>query len=204
MTEIGIFPLGVVLLPGERVPLHIFEERYKELISECLEMEREFGIVLAEGSGVRAVGTTAAVVEVLERFPDGRMDIVVQGRTRFRVDRITEGRSFMTARVEDLEDVDDGDDPTREETARCLTAYRHVVEAADAEPGELDLVAESLAFEIAGRVDFGAELKQDLLETRSERERVVRLTELLEAAADLVRTQRTLKERARGNGHLAT
>jgi Lon protease-like protein len=202
MTEIGIFPLGLVLLPGERVPLHIFEDRYKELIGECLEMEREFGIVLVEESGVRAVGTRASVVEVLERFPDGRLDVVIQGGGRFRVDQITEGRSFITAHVEDVDDEDDGDDPTREETARCLAAYRQVVEAADAEPGELDLVAESLAFEIAGRVDFGAELKQDLLETRSERERVVRLTELLEAAADLVKSQRTVRERAQGNGHI--
>ena len=100
MTEIGIFPLGLVLLPGERVPLHIFEDRYKELIGECLEMDREFGVVLVEESGVRAVGTRASVVEVLERFPDGRLDVVVQGGGRFRVDQITEGRSFITAHVE--------------------------------------------------------------------------------------------------------
>jgi Lon protease-like protein len=78
MDEIGLFPLDLVLLPGEQRPLHVFEERYKELIGECLEDGVEFGLVLADEDGLRPVGTRAAVVEVLQEFDDGRMDVVVE------------------------------------------------------------------------------------------------------------------------------
>src|SRR6266545_896059 len=104
MEEIGLFPLGVVLLPTERIPLHIFEPRYRELIGECLESGREFGLVLADDDGVRDVGTRAAVTEVLERFDDGRLNIVVEGRERFRVVEVNESGSYHTGAVEPLVD----------------------------------------------------------------------------------------------------
>ena len=107
MEEIGLFPLGLVLLPGERVPLHIFEPRYRELIGECLDEDREFGLVLGGESSVEEVGTTAAVVAVIDRFEDGRLNIVVEGRERFRILAETSGRSFRTARVEPLPDSED-------------------------------------------------------------------------------------------------
>src|SRR5262245_7917462 len=85
VDEIGLFPLGMVLLPTEQVPLHSFEPRYRALIGECLEQDSEFGLVFADEDGLRAIGTRAAVTEVLERFDDGRLNIVVQGRERFRL-----------------------------------------------------------------------------------------------------------------------
>ena len=91
--ELGLFPLGIVLLPTERVPLHIFEPRYRELIGECIAEEREFGLVFADENGVRELGTRARVDEVLEQFDDGRMNIVVEGGERFRVESLTRGRS---------------------------------------------------------------------------------------------------------------
>ncbi|MDX6471940.1 MAG: ATP-dependent Lon protease, partial [Gaiellaceae bacterium] len=91
MDEIGLFPLEIVLLPSERVPLHIFEPRYQELIGECIEEGREFGLIFADGDGVREVGTRARVVDVLEEFSDGRLNIVVEGGARFRVQRLTRG-----------------------------------------------------------------------------------------------------------------
>src|SRR4029453_12731577 len=117
MEEIGLLPLGVVLLPGERLPLHIFEERYKELIGECLETNREFGLVFADEEGRRSIGTTAAVLEVLERFPDGRMNILVEGRRRFTIGEPTEGRSFDTALVEELPDEPDSPESHPDEAA---------------------------------------------------------------------------------------
>jgi Lon protease-like protein len=200
VAEIGLFPLGIVLLPQERVPLHIFEERYKELIGECLERDREFGIVFTDEDGIRRTGTLATVVEVLRRLPDGRMDIIVEGRRRFRVGALTEGRSFTTAEVADHDDEEE-DVPSAEEVAACVEAFRRVEEAAGTEEAELDPV-ESVAFQIAGRVDFGAQVKQELLESRSERERLSRLTELLEGAVEKVRAQRLARERAPGNGHV--
>src|SRR3954469_17018505 len=111
MTEIGLFPLALVLLPTERVPLHIFEPRYKELIGECLEEGREFGLVLEDDQGRREVGTRAGVIEVLQVFDDGRMNIVVEGRERFRLLELTGGREFLTG---DVEAVDDEVDPPDE------------------------------------------------------------------------------------------
>src|SRR5918997_2836461 len=111
MSELGLFPLGIVLLPTEQIPLHIFEDRYQELIGECLAEEREFGLVYADDAGLREIGTRAAVTEVLDRFDDGRMNIVVEGRDRFRLVELTEGRSFATGVVEPVADVQDAADP---------------------------------------------------------------------------------------------
>ena len=97
MAEIGLFPLELVLLPTERVPLHIFEDRYKELIAECLAHDGEFGLVFADERGLREIGTLAAVSDVLERFEDGRLNILVEGRGRFRLLELTRGRAFHTA-----------------------------------------------------------------------------------------------------------
>ena len=200
MNEIGLFPLNLVLLPGEQAPLHIFEPRYQELIGECLEENEEFGLVLADEDGIREVGTRAGVIEVLERFDDGRLNIVVEGRERFRLVELTEGRAFATAEVVDVDD--DGETPTEEEVEQCLAAYDRVVKAADAELEDLDFDADSIAFQIAARVDFGTEIKQGLLELRSERERVLRLAPMLNQAADAVRRDREIRDRASGNGRV--
>lgn len=199
MDEIGLFPLPLVLVPGEQAPLHIFEPRYRELIGECLDRGGEFGLVLADAEGVRAIGTRAAVIEVLERFPDGRLNIVVEGGSRFRVLGVSDERSFATATVEDVGDVED--EPLDEERERCLAAYDRVVAAADAELDELDREAE-LAFQIAARIDLGTEAKQELLETQSERARVVRLASLLDQAAAAVAREREIRERAASNGRV--
>ena len=104
MDEIGLFPLGMVLLPSERVPLHVFEPRYRELIGECLEDDLEFGLVLADDDGLREVGTRAAITQVLDRFDDGRLNVLVEGRERFRLVTLTSGRSFQTGEVEPVDD----------------------------------------------------------------------------------------------------
>ena len=91
MSELGLFPLGIVLLPSEQIPLHIFEERYQELISDCLDLEQEFGLIFADDEGLREIGTRAAVTEVLDRFDDGRLNIVVEGGERFRLLELTTG-----------------------------------------------------------------------------------------------------------------
>ncbi len=98
MSEIGLFPLGLVLLPTEQVPLHIFEPRYRELIEESLEEDVPFGVVYADEDGLRQIGTLATVTEVTERFEDGRLNILVEGGDRFRLLELTEGRTFVTGR----------------------------------------------------------------------------------------------------------
>jgi Lon protease-like protein len=199
MEDIGLFPLAIVLVPGEQVPLHIFEPRYRELIGECLAEDREFGLVLGDDD-IRSVGTTAAVIEVLQRHADGRLDIVIEGRERFRIVTETEGRSFRTAAVESL--LDSGEEPTDEEVARCLNAFRTLLDVAGTEFEPPQAGPEGLAYWIAARVDFGVDAKQELLELQSERERIVRLADLLGRAAGALTFAKTASERASGNGRV--
>ena len=194
VDEIGLFPLGIVLLPTEVVPLHIFEERYKELVGECLELDREFGLVYADDDGVREVGTRARVADVLERFDDGRLNILVAGGERFRVERLTRGRSFLTAEVVPAEDEDA---PADEELLeRALEAFRAL--AALAGGGEEP--EEPSAFAIAARVELPVEAKQELLESRSEPERLQRVRDLLDALREALLAAQRLGEHAKQNG----
>ena len=201
MTEIGLFPLELVLLPTERVPLHIFEDRYRELIGESLASGSEFGIVLEDTEGLRQVGTAAAVVELVHTFDDGRMNILVEGQRRFRVRELTEGHSYRTADVEPFDDDPDDDVPTEAETERTLEAFHRLAEIAEAEDVDVPAIGEEpLSFRLAARVDFGTMLKQELLELRSERARLDRLVDLLGHAAAALAREREVRERASGNG----
>ena len=201
MEEIGLFPLGVVLLPTERIPLHIFEPRYRELIGECLEEGREFGLLLADDEGMRDVGTLAAVTNVLERFDDGRLNVVVEGRERFRLVELTSGRSFQTGEIEPLDDV--GAEPEPAAVERAVELLRKLGEIAGADVDELAVTSEAPSFELAARVDFEPQLKQQLLELRSEPERLDRLSELLEGAAAALALQQKGKAIAQTNGKVS-
>jgi Lon protease-like protein len=202
MSEIGLFPLELVLLPGERVPLHIFEDRYRELIGECLAEDAEFGLILENEDGLREVGTSTAVVELIDTFEDGRMNVLVEGRSRFRVLELTEGRSFQTAEVEPLED--DGELPTSDEAEHALTVFRRLVSVAQADEIEEPAAGSPvLSFELAARVDFGHDLKQELLELPSERKRLRRLANLLEQAVVALVREREVRKRAAGNGKVS-
>jgi Lon protease-like protein len=200
VNELGLFPLGIVLLPTEQVPLHIFEDRYQELIGECLAEEREFGLVYADDDGLREIGTQAAVAEVLDRFDDGRLNIVAEGRQRFRLVELTGGRSFQTGLVEMIEDEPGAADPSDAE--RALELFRRLVELTGADVAEPRLDATQLSFELAGRFEFAPELKQRLLQLTSERERMHLLAELLTGAAAAVEREREIAQRAQGNGRV--
>ena len=196
--ELGLFPLGIVLLPTERVPLHIFEPRYRELISECIDEEREFGLVFADEQGVRELGTRARIDEVLEEFDDGRMNIVVEGGGRFRVERMTRGRSFMTAEVVAVDD-DDSVAPAKA-IARAAAAFRALAAAAEADAGDIDESVEQLSFLLAAQVELAPESKQELLELRSEQRRLEMVAQLLDGVRQVLIATRELGERAKKNG----
>lgn len=198
VTELGLFPLPLVLLPTEQVPLHIFEDRYQELIGECLEDETEFGLLFADDDGVREVGTTAVVVEVLTRFEDGRMNIVAEGRDRFKLLELTSGRSFHTGDVVPLEDSGDAASPDSVE--RALALFGKLRELTDSEVEIPDAATTQLSYVLASRVELVAEVKLELLEQVSERVRLNRVCELLELAAVSVERQRRAAERAATNG----
>jgi Lon protease-like protein len=202
MSELGLFPLPLVLLPTELVPLHIFEERYKELIGECLAEDQEFGLVFADDDGVREIGTRAAVVEVLPpEFEDGRMNIVIEGRERFRLLRLTEGRSFQTGEIAPLEDAADFPPVETVERARALFARLAQITGSDVEIPEGD--TPQLSYVLASRVyELANELRLELLAEVSETARLERVCEVLEAAAVTVERQKRAAERAATNGRV--
>ena len=179
----------------------MFEPRYRELIGECLEEGREFGLVLADDEGLREVGTRAGVVEVLERFEDGRLNVLVEGRDRFRLRELTSGRSFQTAEVEPF--VDEGPPPQPHVVQRATELLRRVAELAGADPDRIAVSSASPSFELAAQVEFEPQLKQSLLELQSEPERLTALENVLERAARTLEQQRSRAEIATRNGHVA-
>jgi Lon protease-like protein len=200
MSELGLFPLPMVLLPTEQVPLHIFEERYKELIGECLDEDEEFGLVYADDDGLRDVGTRAGVVEVLTRFEDGRLNILVEGRERFRLLDLTSGRSFQTAEVAPVLDEEDPGEPETIERARAL--FERLRELTDSEIEVPEPETPQLSYVLAGRVELAPEVKLELLAEVSERVRLERVCDLLEGAAVTVERQRRAAQRAATNGRV--
>lgn len=197
--ELGIFELPIVLLPGERTALHIFEQRYKEMISHCLDSDEPFGIVLRDDDGARRVGCEAHVDEVLERFEDGRMNIVVSGQRPFRVLDRFETASYPAGEVEPIEEADnDADEGSAAGATR--DAFAQLVERATGEAPDHDELAAANAYGIASRVELPPETKQALLESRSEDERLELLGGALGAVSDALDRAERIAERARSNG----
>ena len=202
MPELGLFPLPIVLVPTERIPLHIFEPRYKELIDECIELGEEFGLVLATGDGaVHEVGTRARVAQVAELLDDGSMNIVVEGGERFRLLDLTSGRSFTTGVVEPV--LDDDEPALGADIERALEVFSELAEVSESDVEIPDPLSPLFDFELAARVDFAVEAKQELLSMISPRGRMTALIKLLETALEAVRLELTLRERASRNGKVA-
>ena len=199
--ELPIFELPLVLLPGELLPLHIFEERYKRMIARCLEDDEPFGIVFRDDeTGARRIGCEARVTEVTERFDDGRLNIVVAGERPFRVLVRLVAPEFPAGEVEPIdaeptaaEDGDDGDGATR--ARKAFTELVRVV--GGEEPDQPELLD---SYAIAARVELPAETKQRLLELRAEPERMEVLAAALEALLRAVARSEEIAERARMNG----
>ena len=202
MPELGLFPLPIVLVPTERIPLHIFEPRYKELIDECIELGEEFGLVLATGDGaVHEIGTRARVAQVVERLDDGSLNIVVEGGERFRLLDLTSGRAFTTGIVEPVQD--DDEPALSADVERALEIFTELAEVSESDVEIPDPLSPLFDFELAARVDFAVEAKQELLSMTSPRARMTALIRLLETALEAVKLELTLRERAGRNGKVA-
>ena len=200
LERFPLFPLGIVLLPEEVVPLHIFEERYKLMIGQCLEEEREFGIVWLSDSGLRDIGCSAAITELLETLDDGRMNILVRGTRPFRLLRRIEDLPYPAGDIELLDD--DGAEPAPASLEETRERYAELVERlTESRPDDAQL--DSLgAYGIAATIDFAHDAKQSLLESRSEDERLAMLSELISAAMKRVDYVERAGERAKSNGKI--
>ncbi|MGH9495093.1 MAG: LON peptidase substrate-binding domain-containing protein [Candidatus Sulfotelmatobacter sp.] len=205
MALLPLFPLEVVLLPGTPLPLHIFEPRYKEMIAECLADETPFGVVRALEEGIAEIGCTAEIITVTKQYPDGRMDLIAEGRRRFEVLELNKERSFLRAEV--LLVPDEPDKAPNEESLRAIQiqAIQLHLEILALAGAVQDLSAadqNQLSFYLAGSLPLDLDFKQKLLGMRSEAERLQAVATYLENILPQLRQVADTRKKAGGNGHV--
>jgi Lon protease-like protein len=198
VRDFPLFPLGLVALPRELIPLHIFEERYKTMIGECLRDEKEFGIVWLSDESLREIGCAVEIERVLERMDDGRMNVLTRGTRPFRVVERVSHLAYPAGVVEFLTDRADPPDPDLLRGAH--EAYAELVKRATDRDPELSELAAMTAYAMAATVDFGLEAKQGLLDLRSENARLRLVTRLFRAAVKRLDFVDRAQAQARSNG----
>ena len=196
--DFPLFPLGLVALPFEIIRLHIFEERYRTMIAEVLQHGREFGIVWLAEDGLREVGCAVEVEQILDRFPDGRLNIACRGTRPFRVRERVDHLPYPAGEIEWLDDKDELLDVETLLDAR--QAYSELVEEATDEPADPEQLRAMGAYAMAATVDFGLDAKQGLLDLRSENARLRLVARLFRAAVKRLEFVERVQARARSNG----
>lgn len=195
-----LFPLDLVLLPGTPLPLHIFEPRYKEMISECLDRNQVFGIIRAKEGTVAEIGCTAEIVTVTKKYDDGRMDIVTQGRQRFELMQINHERSFLQAEVLYLRDEPGVASP--QEISMAIKLHTEIMILAGAQPEDAsEIDKQLLSFHLAGSLPLDLDFKQALLAMKSEPERLGAIISFFETILPSMRRSMHVHRKAGGNGH---
>jgi Lon protease-like protein len=197
---VPLFPLDVVLFPGTPLPLHIFEPRYKEMIGECLAEHRNFGVVRAVEKGIADVGCTAEITTVVKEYPDGRLDVVTEGRRRFEIVRVNQERSFLQAEVLMIDDEPGA--PPKEDTARAIQLHSELLAIAGAKQDLSAADPSLLSFYLAGSLPLDLEFKQRLLALRSEPARLSELIGYFETVIPNLRRAASARQKAGGNGHV--
>ena len=206
VTRIPLFPLGVVLFPEVMLPLHIFEERYKEMIGECLEGDREFGVVHYDGTAMLTKGCTARVIRVLKRYPDGRMDILTQGERRFEIEGLHEEKSYMESSVRFFDDEEE--EPTEKMQALAREGVDLLMQVEDVAEKQIgrdlgeQLDPKVASFLMASSDGFTAEEKQGFLAMTSTRDRLEKGVRSLRKILERMRLTKQIKHIISGNGHV--
>ena len=204
--KIPLFPLGVVLLPEKILPLHIFEERYKSMIGECLAEEKEFGIVYYDGSEIKSKGCMASIAQVTKRYADGRLDIICQGQRRFHIEKIHEDKEYLQADVTYFDDQDVSHPVIPEDImAKARELIDKIVKLTQRSASTLTPTINDphmLSFLIAGIETFSSEEKQEFLEMDSTAERLEKGVEALEKTIERIKINSEVRKIIDGNGHL--
>jgi Lon protease-like protein len=196
-----LFPLDLVLLPGVPLPLHIFEPRYKEMIKECLERKSPFGVIRVKQESFVNTGCTAEIINVLKTYPDGRMNILVEGQKRFEVLQVNQERSFLQAEVFYLED--EADPAAASDIEKALVLHGEIMGLAGAKAEETERTnASQLAYRLAGSLPFDPDFQQALLEMNSEARRVREIISFFERILPALHRSASAKHRAGGNGRV--
>lgn len=199
MALLPLFPLDVVLLPGAPLPLHIFEPRYREMIAECRADEAPFGVIRALEEGIAEVGCTAEIVSVTKEYPDGRLDLVAEGRKRFEVLELNRDRSFLQAEI--LLIADKPGAAATEDKARAIQLHLEILSLAGAVQDLAAADQGALSFYLAGSLPLDLDFKQKLLAMRSESARIQAVAAYLETILPNLRRASRAREKAGGNGH---
>jgi Lon protease-like protein len=195
-----LFPLELVLLPGTPLPLHIFEPRYKEMIRECISAEAPFGVVRAFEEGIAEVGCTAEIITVTKEYPDGRMDLICEGRKRFEVIEVNRDRSFLQAEV--LIVPDDPEAAVQEERVKAVQLHLEILSMAGAVQDLSAADQNQLSFYLAGSLPLDLDFKQKLLAMRSEAQRIQAVAAYLETILPQLKRAARARQTAGGNGHV--
>ena len=206
-TIIPLFPLGLVLLPQMPLPLHIFEERYKLMIAECLQNNTGFGIVFLDGSDIQSMGCTARILKVLKRYDDGRLDILTQGKERFVVKDMYDRKPYLEGRVTYFDDEPEEDTDACQKLARSgmalLKQFSTFTEMQEAYGFTEKLDSKSISFVIAGFEGFSNEEKQRFLEMSSTYDRLRKSVASLEKIIERTKITTEIRKIIGGNGDMA-
>ena len=198
VRDFPLFPLGIVALPSELIPLHIFEERYKTMIGRCRAESSEFGIVWMADDGLRPIGCACEIAEVLEEMPDGRINLVARGTRAFRIEERQDELPYPAGVIEWLEDKTEDLDPGA--AAAAHEVYAELVRQATDRTPDPEEIGAMTAYEMAATVEFGLDAKQGLLDLRSESARLKLVARLFRAAIKRLDFVERAQARARSNG----
>ena len=205
-----LFPLELVLLPEEPLPLHIFEERYREMIGECLRAKtsgfgrQDFGVVLAKGQEISNVGCSAQIVTVTRKYDDGRMDILTVGKRRFEILLTNEEKSYLRASVEFFDD-EGSDTPGETEAENAVRLFREIMRRlhqASEMPVHLPQPYRHLSFRLAASLPLALEFKQRLLSLRNEPERLQQVVHSMDQLIHQIDAVQEARDKAGGNGNI--
>ena len=194
-----LFPLHVVLFPRTSLPLHIFEERYKQMMGEVLRNKSEFGVVQAGEKGIVNTGCTASIERVLKEYPDGRMDLLTLGRRRFEIILLNDEKPYLRGAVEFFDDEESEPIPP-DVRKRVMEAYNDIRALEKGAVEDPEMSDPQLSFQLAQLVP-DLDFRQVLLATRSEAERMRRLAEFFPTYTSRQRQIRHVRAVAPTNGH---
>jgi Lon protease-like protein len=201
IERIPLFPLSVVLFPGQAMPLHMFENRYRDMTRECLEKQSPFGIVFIHEMDIAHTGCSAMIVKVLKEYEDGRSDILAAGQRPFRVLHKDNLKAYLEADVEYLdEDFDGVDSSVSQQLSELFSQCHRILYQENAASFETD-GSISLAYHIASELPVDTAFRQKLLEVRSEAERQHLLLAHLAAWYPQLQNRERVRGKAAGNGH---
>lgn len=199
VLDLPLFPLDVVLYPGEHVPLHIFEPRYKEMIARCLREDGPFGLVLSREEGLARVGCTARLDRILEKYEDGRLDLLARGEERFHVTRIRSEHAYLSA---DVDTIDEPEEPIQQPLVeRAITQHMRLLELAGRDVRPSLYTNGTVSYSIAHNAGLSNAQKQEVLELLTENLRITYLVQHLETLIPRVEGIEDVRRKVRSNGH---